>query len=93
MHGENPQLNSIIDLVISLGIHPGKQDKSIPSKRLIPQELFYRLEYIKNQNNDILRIMGSNSNDLSNLHNLRKLDEKSNEIKQLIEEIKQLIKT
>ena len=93
MHRENSQLNSIVDLVISLGIHLGKQDKNIPPKTVISQELLYNLEYIKNQNNYIIGIIGSNKNNCSNLQNLKKLDEKYNQIKQLLEEIKQLIKT
>ena len=93
MHGDNPQLNSIIDTIISLGIQLEKQDKNIPIKRETSQELFYNLEYVKNQNNVIIRTIGSNRNGLLNLHNLRELDKRYNEIKQLLQEIKQLIKT
>ena len=70
-----------------------KQNKNNPAKKATPQELLFSLEYIKNENNDILKIMGSNKNNLSSLHNVRKLDEKYNVIKQLLEEIKKLIKT
>ena len=48
MHGENPQLNSIIDLVISLGIHIGKQEKNSSPKAIIAREVLYNLEYTKN---------------------------------------------
>ena len=87
MHGENPQLNSIIHLVISLGIHLGKQDKNNPPHAGISQEVFYNFEYIKNQNNDILGIIGANKNNSSNLQNFKRLDEKYNQIKQLLKKL------
>ena len=93
MHGENPQLNSIIDLIISLGIHLGKQEKNISPKAIISQEVLFNLEYIKNQNTDVLRTIGFNKNNCLNLQNLRRIEGKYNQIEQLLREIKQLIKT
>ena len=93
MHGENPQLNSIIDLIISLGTHLGKQEKNISPKAITSQEVLFNLEYIINQNTDVLRTIGFNRNNSPNLQNLRRIEEKYNQIEQLLREIKQLIKT
>ena len=92
MHEENLQLNSIIDLIISLGTHLGKQEKNISPKAITSQEVLFNLEYIKNQNTDVLRTIGFNRNDSPNLQNLKR-EGKYNQIEQLLREIKQLIKT
>ena len=54
--------------------------------------MLFNLEYIKNQNADVLRTIGFNRNNSPNLQNLRR-EGKYNQIEQLLREIKQLIKT
>ena len=93
MHGDNPQLNSIIDMLISLGTHLEEQGKTSLPKNKISSNLHYNIEYDKSQNNDIRRIIGATKSNFSSSHNLRDLDKRYNEIKQLLEEIKHLTKT
>ena len=80
LHGENMQLNSSIDLVISLGFHLENQDKNKN-----PGNLMMNLDYIKTQNNDILKSLGLTKN---NSNYFKDLDNKYTKIIQLLEKIK-----
>ena len=68
MHSDNPQQNTIIDTLIALGLNLEKQSKDLTEihnsiyentifKRNRLQELFHNIEYIKNQSNDIVKII------------------------------------
>ena len=104
MHSDNPQLNTIIGMLISLGINLEKHDKylteinnhmheNIVSKNNILKELFYNIEYVKNQSNDIIKTIGERKV-VSLGHNiLINLDIKYKEITQLLEELEQIVIT
>ena len=67
-------------MLISLRTHLEEQGKTKLPKIEISCNLHYNLEYVKNQNNDIIKTIGATKN---NLHNFKKLDKRYNEIKQL----------
>ena len=54
LHGENMQLNSVVNLIISLGTHLENKNTHIPNSNT----LLINLDYIKTQNNDILKSLG-----------------------------------
>ena len=86
LHGKNMQLNSLVDLIISLGTHLENQDTHISN----PSTLLINLDYIKTQNNDILKslvLTENHSNYLIDLEN------KYTKIIRLLEEVKHLIIT
>ena len=69
IHSDNSQLNTFIDMLIALEINLEKQDKylaeintyiheNIVSKNNISKNLFNKIEYVKNQSNDIIRTLG-----------------------------------
>ena len=91
-HGENMQLNSIVDLIISLGTHLEEHGKHNMSRNESSSDVMHNLDYIKNQNNNVLKILGTTKSNSSSI-NLKDLDKKYTKIKQLLEEIKQLIVT
>ena len=90
LHGENMQLNSLVDWIISLGTHLEKQDTLSIYQNKSPSNLMHNLDYIKIQNNDILRSLGLTK---TNSNYFKDLDSKYTKITQLLEEIKQLIIT
>ena len=51
LHGENMQLNSLVDLIISLQTHIQNKNTHISNSNT----LLINLDYIKAQNNDILK--------------------------------------
>ena len=53
LHGENMQLNSLVDLLISLGTH--LENRNTPTSN--SRTLLINLDYIKTQNNDILKAL------------------------------------
>lgn len=72
VHSENPQLNNIVDMLISLGISLEKFDgqmhrinthihSSIVSRNIIFEELVNNIDYIKQQNNEIIGKLGQNN--------------------------------
>ena len=74
------QLNSLVDLIISLRTRLEEQYKHSISRNESSSDLMHNLDYIKNQNNDIQRslsITKSNSNSI----NLKDLDNKYTKIK------------
>ena len=54
LHGENMQLNFLVDFLISLGTHLENQKIHTPNLN----NLLRNLDYIKTQNNDILKSLG-----------------------------------
>ena len=85
LHGENMQLNSLVDLLISLGIHLG--NKNTPM--LNCNTLLRNLDYIKTQNHDILKVLGTTEK----YDYFKDLETKYTKIIKLLEEIKHLIVT
>ena len=84
IRSDNPQLNTIIDMLISLSTHLEKQDKDNPlidMKRNLSQKLVHNMEYVKNQNNDIIKAIGQRKNTSLGPNILIDLDKKYKEIK------------
>ena len=82
LHGENMQLNSLVDLIIPLGTHLKNKNTHISNSNM----LLINLDYIKTQNNDILKSLG-----LTDKQNYFKdLETKHTKIIRLLEEIKHL---
>ena len=86
LHGENMQLNSSVDLIISLGKHLKNKNTHTSNSNT----LLINLDYIKTQNNDILKSLGLTRNHPDYFNNL---ETKYTEIIRLLEEIKHLIIT
>ena len=85
LYGENMQLNSLVDLLISLGTHLENKNTHISNSNT----LLINLDYIKTQNNDILKSLG-----LTEKYNYFKdLETKYTKIIRLLEEIKHMIIT
>ena len=80
------QLNSLVDLIIPLGTHLKNKNTHISNSNM----LLINLDYIKTQNNDILKSIGLTKN---NSNYFKALDNKCTKILQLLDEIKQLIIT
>ena len=82
LHDENMQLNSLVDLLISLGTHLENKNTHISNSNT----LLINLDYIKTQNNDILKSLG-----LTDKQNYFKdLETKHTKIIRLLEEIEHL---
>ena len=73
MHRENPYLKSITDILIWLGLKLGKRVKYrteinkrireiIVPKNNILKELSFNIEYGKNQNNDLIKMIRGKKN-------------------------------
>ena len=86
LYGENMQLNSLVDLIISLGTHLKCQDIHTSN----PGNILKNLDYIRTQNNDILKFLGSTKN---NSNYFKDLENKYTKILKLLEELKLLIIT
>ena len=83
LHGKNMELNSLVDLLISLGTHLENRNTPISNSRT----LLINLDYIKTQNNDILKALGV----AEKHHYFKDLETKCIKIIRLLEEIKYLI--
>ena len=67
--------------------------ENIISKNNILKELFYNIEYVKNQSNDVIKIIREMKEESLSHNILIKLDAKYREIKQLLSELKQMVIT
>ena len=104
IHSDNSQLNTTVDMLIASGLNLEQEDKylteinnhiheNIISKLNILKELFYNIEYVNNQSNDVIKTIGERK-DISLCHNiLINLDKKYKEIKHFSEELKQIVIT
>lgn len=114
MHQENSQPNTTFDLLISLGINLGKYHHNMinlnnqintdqVARNRIINLLRCNIEYIKNQNNDLIKSLREIKKlahkqailDVINWtqNNTIRLDNKYQEIKHSLDELKQLIVT
>ena len=82
LHSDNMQLNSLVDLLISLGVHLELTNKP----RLNYDTLLRNLDYIKTQNHDILKVLGKTEK----YDYFKDLETKHIKIIKLLEEIKHL---